>query len=271
VAVVGWPASYPAGDGTLLWATEELFDGDASPAAGRPEEAAAEARLLAASGRAPLDRFLVRTLVPSGLSANDRERARPLAGAARDLAVVGAALSAVPPGPTSVSALVLGGLAGPARTFTPAAAPARFWGLPPHDAETRARALRAYYRFLDETLGDLVEREGGDRVLCLFAPVGWGPRATAFQLADVLRGREPEAAPDTSPEGFVLLFGQGIRSGVRLTAANVADLAPTFLVLAGEPIARDMDGRVLAEAFDDRFAQNVSVPVVTSFEPEGPQ
>jgi hypothetical protein len=32
-----------------------------------------------------------------------------------------------------------------------------------------------------------------------------------------------------------------------------------------------MDGRVLAEAFDERFAEATSIPVVTTFEPEGPQ
>ena len=58
---------------------------------------------------------------------------------------------------------------------------------------------------------------------------------------------------------------------MRLTSANVADLAPTLLVLAGEPVARDMDGRVLSEAFDERFAESASVPIVTTFEPEGPQ
>jgi len=36
-------------------------------------------------------------------------------------------------------------------------------------------------------------------------------------------------------------------------------------------MARDMDGRVLAETFDERFTQTTSIPIVTSFEPEGPQ
>ena len=77
--------------------------------------------------------------------------------------------------------------------------------------------------------------------------------------------------PEAGDDGFLVLWGSGIRSDVRLTSANVVDLAPTLLVLAGESIARDMDGRVLAEAFDERFAQGASIPVVTTFEPEGPQ
>jgi arylsulfatase A-like enzyme len=69
----------------------------------------------------------------------------------------------------------------------------------------------------------------------------------------------------------VLLAGAGVRSGVRLTSAGVLDLAPTLLVLAGEPLARDMDGRVLAEAFDERFTESASVPIVSTFEAAGPQ
>jgi arylsulfatase A-like enzyme len=84
-------------------------------------------------------------------------------------------------------------------------------------------------------------------------------------------GLEPSASPESSADGFVVLWGSGIRAGVRLTSAGVADLAPTLLVLAGEPVARDMDGRVLSESFDERFAESASVPIVTTFEPGGPQ
>ena len=75
------------------------------------------------------------------------------------------------------------------------------------------------------------------------------------------------------PRGTASCFfaGAGVRSGVRLTSANVLDLAPTLLVLAGEPVARDMDGRVLAEAFDERFTESASVPIVSTFEASGPQ
>ena len=268
-AVLNWPCSSPAEGGPVLWATDRFFAGDDSAAAARPAAAARRARLFRVSPGG-LDRPLARALVPDGLP-DGPARHEPLAAAAWDLSVVGASLGALPAGPNNVAALVLSGLATPARLFG-AAGDARYWGLAsPEGAEARESALKAYYRFLDDTLADVLEREGHDRTVCLFAPVAWGPPSTAEAVVRFLRGRAPESGPDASRDGFVLLAGAGVRPGVRLTSAGVLDLAPTLLVLAGEPLARDMDGRLLAEAFDERFAESASVPVVTTFEPGGPQ
>ena len=269
-AVLDWPASSPAREGLVLWASDAFFDGEAGAAAARPREAAARARLfrVAPSG---LDRPLARSLVPRGVE-GDEARLDPLRGAARDLTVAGAALAALPQGPLNVSALVLSGLS-EAGALSGAAENARYWGFsfPEKEAEARAAALRAYYRFLDDLLGEILEREGKERTICLFAPVGWGPPPTLEAISLFLRGQRPVASPDAARDGFVLFAGAGVRSGVRLTSANVLDLAPTLLVLAGEPLARDMDGRVLAEVFDERFTESESVPIVSTFEESGPQ
>ncbi len=269
-AVLGWPAAEPAREGLVFWATEAFFGGEGGEGSALPADVAVRVRLLLL-GPENLDRPLARALEPATLPEEERRRAAAARGAARDLGIVGATLAAVPTGPGSVSALVLSGLAGPARAWGAAAEPRRYFGPPRHDAETAEKALLAYYRFLDDTLGDLLEREGRDRTLCVFSPSGFGPAPPLTALVDLLRGRAPVASPDAGGDGFLVFWGSGIRSNVRLTSADVVDLAPTFLVLAGEPIARDMDGRVLAEAFDDRFTQGTSIPVVTTFEPEGPQ
>ncbi len=253
-SVLAWPAAAPPQPGLVLWATEAFFVGGGPDGTALPAEAAARARL-PLLGAENLDRPLARSLEPPGLPEEERRRAGSAAGAARDLGTLGAALAAVPTGPGSVSALVLSGLAGPARAYGPAAEPSRFLGAPHPEAEEAEKALLAYYRFLDDTLGDLLEREGRERTICVFAPSGWGPPPPVTGLFDLLLGRRPEATPDAGDDGFLVLWGSGIRAGVRLTSADVVDLAPTLLVLAGEPIARDMDGRVLAEAFDERFAQ----------------
>ena len=269
-AVLSWPAADPPREGLVLWATERFFSEGGAKGEALPEETAERARLLLL-GAGNLDRSLTRALEPAGLSDAERREANAAAGAARDLGIVGATLAGVPTGPGSVSALVLSGLGGPARVLGPAADPRRYFGASRREADAPEKALLAYYRFLDDTLGDLLEREGRERTLCVFAPASYGPAPPLTALFDLLRGRAPVASPDGGDDGFLVLWGSGIRAGVRLTSADVVDLAPTLLALAGEPIARDMDGRVLAEAFDDRFSQGTSIPVVKTFEPEGPQ
>ncbi len=269
-AVLGWPGADPPRAGLVLWATEAFFAGAPAEGEALPADVAERAALLRL-GAENLDRPLARALEPATVPEETRRAAGAAAGAARDLGIVGATLAAVPTGPGSVSALVLAGLAGPARAYGPAAEPRRYFAPPRVDAEAGEKALLAYYRFLDDTIGDLLEREGRERTICVFSPSGFGPRPPLATLADFLRGKPPTASPDSGEDGFLVLWGSGIRAGVRLTSADVVDLAPTLLVLAGEPIARDMDGRVLAEAFDERFSQGTSIPVVTTFEPEGPQ
>ena len=218
---------------------------------------------------AGLDRLLARSLSPDGLSP-ELATQTTLAGAALDLSVVGAALGTVPQGPSNVLVLVLSGAEKAARPFGAAGDP-HYWGIPVPDAEARARALKAYYRFLDDLLRDLVEREGRDRTICVFAPVSFGPPPPLDAVAAFLRAEPPQTGPEAGADGFLLLHGAGIREGVRLTSAHMLDLVPTLLVLSGEPIARDIDGRVLAEAFDERFSGRTSIPIVTTFEPDGPQ
>ena len=51
-------------------------------------------------------------------------------------------------------------------------------------------------------------------------------------------------------EGMVVLKGPGVRAGAELEGAEIIDLAPTILYAMGLPVPADMDGRVLAQAFE---------------------
>jgi predicted AlkP superfamily phosphohydrolase/phosphomutase len=56
-----------------------------------------------------------------------------------------------------------------------------------------------------------------------------------------------------SKRGMFVLRGEGTRHLADLNPVTIHDLAPTILYLAGIPVPSDMDGRVLAECFDDRW------------------
>jgi predicted AlkP superfamily phosphohydrolase/phosphomutase len=54
-------------------------------------------------------------------------------------------------------------------------------------------------------------------------------------------------------DGIFLAYGKAIRTGLRLSDANIVDLAPTIMHLMGESVPDHMDGRVLSEIFSDNF------------------
>ena len=51
--------------------------------------------------------------------------------------------------------------------------------------------------------------------------------------------------------GIFLLTGPGIRPGVRLKDIRIYDIAPSILHLMGQPVPEDLDGKVLADAFQN--------------------
>ena len=53
------------------------------------------------------------------------------------------------------------------------------------------------------------------------------------------------------PDGVLILAGPGVKAGTHLEGANIMDLTPTLLHAMGVGVPRELDGRVLSEAFED--------------------
>ena len=66
-------------------------------------------------------------------------------------------------------------------------------------------------------------------------------------------------------EGILVAHGPGIRKGQQLNG-EIADIAPTILAALGQPVPKDMDGRVLADLFDPPLSVQYEPPVKHSFE-----
>jgi predicted AlkP superfamily phosphohydrolase/phosphomutase len=84
-------------------------------------------------------------------------------------------------------------------------------------------------------------------------PRGW--EYMAFGHADFGSNKLVESITGLSghhrPEGLVILSGPGVTRGKHLENANIVDLAPTILHTMGLEVPRDLDGRVVSEAFED--------------------
>jgi arylsulfatase A-like enzyme len=66
--------------------------------------------------------------------------------------------------------------------------------------------------------------------------------------------------------GIVSLMGEGVRKGSQIIDADILDITPTILYALGLPVARDMRGRVLTDAFETDFLKHHQVDFIPTYE-----
>ncbi|SRR5581483_9391985 len=135
--------------------------------------------------------------------------------------------------------------------------------LPPKSS-TRGEAVRAYAEHLDHLLGDLA-RDFPDHLLVVVSPSGpVPPPSTAVAWAvirDLLFSDDPGA-----DDGFVAIAGPDVVHKENPSSAYAVDVVPTVLYSAGMPVGRDMDGRVLIDAFSEDFIHRSTLSVIQTYE-----
>ncbi len=119
------------------------------------------------------------------------------------------------------------------------------------------------YRLHDLLLGRLLALAGGpeETTVLLVSDHGFHsdelrPAATPHVPAGIAEWHRPI--------GILALQGDGLRQDELIHGASLLDIAPTVLTLFGLPVGRDMDGRVLVEAFAEPAPE---VRTVETWEP----
>lgn len=59
--------------------------------------------------------------------------------------------------------------------------------------------------------------------------------------------------------GILMMKGNNVEKNASVTKAKIIDIAPTVLAVMGLPVPRDMDGRVLAEAFTKEYLAGTEI------------
>lgn len=135
--------------------------------------------------------------------------------------------------------------------------------LPPRSS-VKGEALRAYAEQLDAMLASIAAAHP-DQLLVVVSPSG--PVSPAIPESGMALLHDAFFAEDPSADdGFVLITGRGGAHAQNPASAQAADLVPTVLYAAGLPVARDMDGRVLTEAFSDDVLRSNPLSVVQTYE-----
>jgi len=89
-----------------------------------------------------------------------------------------------------------------------------------------------------------------------FSPSSRQPEPCVKKRKERFRLTAIPRSGDHRPFGIFLARGPGIRKNTALPEAHIMDVAPTILHLMGEPVPRDMDGRVLDSLFTEDFRKD---------------
>jgi len=104
------------------------------------------------------------------------------------------------------------------------------------------------YRYHDVMLGRLMALAGPECAVIVLSDHGFHSDAL---LPDYIPAEAAGPAVEHRHFGIFCMKAPGVRRGERIYGASVLDVAPTVLHLFGLPAGADMDGQVLANAFDD--------------------
>jgi tetratricopeptide (TPR) repeat protein len=110
-------------------------------------------------------------------------------------------------------------------------------------------AVEAMYIYADRIVGETMQLLDARTTLVVLSDHGF----SLGQLPD-----DPSATRDMRrvserqhrEEGILYLFGRAVRSGARIEAPTLLDVAPTVLALTGVAPPRDMPGRVLTDGLE---------------------
>jgi hypothetical protein len=105
--------------------------------------------------------------------------------------------------------------------------------------------LTSQYREADQWLGRLLAHARFDAIV---VASDHGMSRNRGECPSPLEGHHCVHLPE-SHDGILVLHGPGVAPGVELANATVLDVAPTVAYLMGLPVADDLPGRVLSDAF----------------------
>ncbi len=119
-----------------------------------------------------------------------------------------------------------------------------------------SEVIDKYYMISDARLGELLKLDKFDLVVLL------SDHCMESQIPEV---GIHSGYHDKSPDGILILYGKDIKKNFELKTASVLDIAPTVLYYMGVPQAKDVKGRVLLQAFDNKFVKANPVSYVKTY------
>lgn len=87
-----------------------------------------------------------------------------------------------------------------------------------------------------------------------------------FKVKEILRRQPMQMSGTHDDEGVIIMAGPQIKKGAVLDRPSVYDMTPTVLTLLGEAVGRDMDGKVIEDAFEPAFLDEPGIRYIDTYE-----
>lgn len=104
-----------------------------------------------------------------------------------------------------------------------------------------------HYAFVDALIGELLEASAPDRAVLLVSDHGFEAGYQSLRGGERLLGTH---SSDAAAVGILVAAGGPFARGVRASETSILDVTPTVLRALDLPIADDLPGRVVEEAFE---------------------
>lgn len=124
------------------------------------------------------------------------------------------------------------------------------------EQSTYEQTLGAFYEYLDEQLGRLLELRDERTAVLVLSDHGFESR-----LDD-----EGNGTHDAGPPGILVMHGPSIRSAARIEGATLYDILPTVLAAMRLPLSRELEGEPLLDAFCGSARDALSPTYIDTYE-----
>jgi hypothetical protein len=121
--------------------------------------------------------------------------------------------------------------------------------VPPPNLSRDKGIVESVYRVVDTFVGELLATFGTNGWVVVASDHGAEPNPGATGIPR--RGRP--GGHSESATGILVLHGPGVRRGHQIQDISPYDIMPTVLWLLNVPISRELEGRVIDEAFEPSF------------------
>ena len=125
--------------------------------------------------------------------------------------------------------------------------PPRLPQVPEREFGLYRKVMEALYVWHDMMLARLLDLAGPETTVIVMSDHGFHTGSARPIGADGRSRGGPTAWH--RPIGVLAMAGPGLKTDERIYGATLLDIAPTVLAMLGVPVGRDMDGRVLTQAF----------------------